>query len=1300
MAELARGNCDEQLAEIDALVARTRRTLRAAWVVTGAGLTIGLCLAAVVLTSLLDLLVPLPTLLRFAACLLIVVPTGLAFIAGIAQPAARRLSEIFIARRIEKLLPHIQSRLITSLDLAHDGTQRRQSAAFFQRLVSETAERVVGFRPASIVNRKNLRRAGIFAAVATIVCFTAFVVFHDRLPTALARILAPFADIPPATGVRFTADPGDSKTLKGDDFTIAAVLEKGEPSEMELEYRPVDGKWLRQPMIRSAPDRFEVTLNQLDNSIEYRLVGGGTWTTRHSVDVIERPSIAALHTVVNYPAYMKLTEPKVGPPQTADAAGPVGSDIEIVVEVAGDAVAGEIQVLVPVTKMQVVKDRRERVWFEGKIPDGARPEGNWQWDFGLKFRAAHTEPPAAGPHGHGFQGAPAPFEIQPGDYIFTYVYIVPDQVTEEIMLQFHDGTNVQQRAFWGADKIQAGELNTPSRARIGDLPAAGEWVRLEIPAKTVGLEGKKLHGISFMLFGGQAKWNRLGTINPPEVPERVFLVDYKYEMSRLEKSAADADTAASLPTNSSKTHPTNTSTWSGHVPLVRDSIYRVEIKNELGYANKEMKEGKLTAIPDMPPQVVLERPGADLVLSEPRKVPLVVHAYDDFGLADVSLAVQKGDSGGFTGAPIKIYDDPVRSESILAALDLAPHQLKAGELVRYRVQARDRKGQIAQTQEFVVRIAQDNNAADKQLAAITQQQDAFQKKLEQLIGQQSKITESVAKMAGRERPAESSNKADGETQKPNDARPAPTANAKSETSKDSPNTPMNKADAATAAELERKMAELRQELAKLAAPQEQNVALGAQVQSELNQTAAQAEKSRLMPEALAAQMRAAEQMFQNQALQPMRDLLQSMKQAADPQKPNPKVGELADSAERLQQQLEAMKSRLEALARAQQNMKDDPAEALAQLRQELMAQNAEMTAQELAELRDFLDRLMGQMKMLEGRENELARQTKDAMPVVLPEIEKEQTKVEAEADRMLAQAERLAEADMKNELKRRRTPQFPDAPHTPDGEEMIVPPNEDDTAEPPSAEMKGAAEKDAKKADSKKDDADDEDLFMPPTGVRQKMDPRFSKKVRPAPKKAAANDQNDSQLPQSKQDMSQAKSAQQPSQADELRQQLTRREQQTAQRLSEAQRQLQMPREQLAQLMQQLREALGLESDESAQELARLMQSMDLQQAMQLAQAMRQSQAQQPSNQQPQQPQTAQTPPRSTSTQLNTAMRFGTLSEFEGNEIDLTAQTVILRMQPRLREELLKGMREEGPEAYRKFIQDYFNRLTKVKPAP
>jgi hypothetical protein len=50
------------------------------------------------------------------------------------------------------------------------------------------------------------------------------------------------------------------------------------------------------------------------------------------------------------------------------------------------------------------------------------------------------------------------------------------------------------------------------------------------------------------------------------------------------------------------------------------------------------------------------------------------------------------------------------------------------------------------------------------------------------------------------------------------------------------------------------------------------------------------------------------------------------------------------------------------------------------------------------------------------------------------------------------------------------------------------------------------------------------------------------------------------------------------------------------------------------------------------------------------------------------------------------------------SKLDPSARAIILKMPPsRYREELIRGLNEQGPEAYRAYIQDYFKRLTKSK---
>ena len=54
----------------------------------------------------------------------------------------------------------------------------------------------------------------------------------------------------------------------------------------------------------------------------------------------------------------------------------------------------------------------------------------------------------------------------------------------------------------------------------------------------------------------------------------------------------------------------------------------------------------------------------------------------------------------------------------------------------------------------------------------------------------------------------------------------------------------------------------------------------------------------------------------------------------------------------------------------------------------------------------------------------------------------------------------------------------------------------------------------------------------------------------------------------------------------------------------------------------------------------------------------------------------------------------GKSSEAELAKLPPDTRAVILKLPPRVREELLQGLREQGPEGYGPFIEDYFKRLT------
>ena len=178
----------------------------------------------------------------------------------------------------------------------------------------------------------------------------------------------------------------------------------------------------------------------------------------------------------------------------------------------------------------------EQVWLEDDLPEGASPAGSgdaeaWKWVTKpdapvFSGQRAHTQGGTGQQRQHHFVGAAKPLRVGPDDVLFTYVYIDPKALPREIMLQWNNGS-WDQRAFWGADLIAFGEANTSSRKRLGPLPAAGQWVRLEVPAREVGMTAPMdIVGLSFDQYGGGAVyWDKSGVVKNPKDPARQPLGD-------------------------------------------------------------------------------------------------------------------------------------------------------------------------------------------------------------------------------------------------------------------------------------------------------------------------------------------------------------------------------------------------------------------------------------------------------------------------------------------------------------------------------------------------------------------------------------------------------------------------------------------------------------------------------------------------------------------------------------------------------------------------------------------------------
>ena len=67
------------------------------------------------------------------------------------------------------------------------------------------------------------------------------------------------------------------------------------------------------------------------------------------------------------------------------------------------------------------------------------------------------------------------------------------------------------RAYWGGNLINYGADGTASRYYMGAIPSErDQWVKLEVPASVLGLEGAVISGWAYTLYSGSIYWDYSG----------------------------------------------------------------------------------------------------------------------------------------------------------------------------------------------------------------------------------------------------------------------------------------------------------------------------------------------------------------------------------------------------------------------------------------------------------------------------------------------------------------------------------------------------------------------------------------------------------------------------------------------------------------------------------------------------------------------------------------------------------------------------------------------------------------------
>ncbi len=224
--------------------------------------------------------------------------------------------------------------------------------------------------------------------------------------------------------------------------------------------------------------------------------------------------------------------------------------------------AGKVDYQEPEPK-PIAKEHSDFVWVEDDFPKDAKVQSDGaalKWIEGDKVysgKRALTRTDG-GLAQDTFTRASTPLRVGDEDRLFAYVYLEPTNQPKAIMLQFH-ATGWSHRANWGDENaISYGDKGTTNKLLMGELPKAGEWVRLEVDAAKLGLPKDTLiDGMAFTQFGGTVYWDKAGivTATPQEDRSRESQLAWEQQEAVREKPGSPRDVLDAIKVKSAQRTP-------------------------------------------------------------------------------------------------------------------------------------------------------------------------------------------------------------------------------------------------------------------------------------------------------------------------------------------------------------------------------------------------------------------------------------------------------------------------------------------------------------------------------------------------------------------------------------------------------------------------------------------------------------------------------------------------------------------------------------------------------------------------
>jgi hypothetical protein len=201
-------------------------------------------------------------------------------------------------------------------------------------------------------------------------------------------------------------------------------------------------------------------------------------------------------------------------------------------------------------------------------------------------------------------------------------------------------------------------------------------------------------------------------VDPPEVKRIDLVYEYPEYLGLPKKEEQDADGEIRVPKGTKvtvlahlseevyeaaidlgKRDPRAMSKAGDHLAkasftVQQDGTWAIILQSRHAVRNRDPVRHRIVALPDELPRVAITAPGKDLTVSLPARIPVTVHATDDFGLTEITVFARRGDGGDYK-AIAHFAAKRERERTVATAILLAEGELLPGDILTYHAVARD-----------------------------------------------------------------------------------------------------------------------------------------------------------------------------------------------------------------------------------------------------------------------------------------------------------------------------------------------------------------------------------------------------------------------------------------------------------------------------------------------------------------------------------------------------------------------------------------------------------------------------------